>query len=289
MDTNLLRNFIAIAREGTMTAAAETLHIEQPTLSVQMKNLEQTFGKKLFQKQGRHIALTEEGFLLRKRAEDILDIVDKTYAEFQEMNILHGGDVRIGCAESYLIGHLAKTIKKLRSNYPHLHYHITSGGTEAVLERLDQGRLDFAIIVEPPNLSRYNYLELPGRDTWGVVMLPEHPLAKKSAICFNDLLNDELIVSEQSLKADFPRWCGERIDQLHFTGFTNLFYNGTIFAKNGLGLLLTFEHLVDENSALCFRPLTPVLENTMYVIWRKYQAFTPIAEVLLQALQDEFA
>ena len=134
MDTNILRNFVEIAREGSMTAAAEALHISQPTLSVQMKNLEKEFGKHLFQKQGRNIILTEEGFLLRKRAEDILDIMDKTYAEFQEMNILDGGDIRIGCAESYLIQHLANTIKELRETYPRLYYHITSGDTDVVLE-----------------------------------------------------------------------------------------------------------------------------------------------------------
>ncbi len=289
MDMNLLRNFVEIAREGSMTGAAEALHISQPTLSVQMKNLEKEFGKQLFRKQGRNIILTEEGFLLRKRAEDILDIMDKTYAEFQEMDLLDGGDVRIGCAESYLIRHLANTIKTLRQDYPRLYYHITSGGTDVVLERLDRGILDFAILVEPPTLTRYNYIELPGCDTWGLVMPKAHPLAQKSAICFADLINHELIVSEQSLKADFPRWCGDRIDQLNFTGFTNLFYNGTVFVKSGLGLLLTFEHLAADTEELCFRPLTPVLENKMYVVWKKYQVFTPIAEVLLNALQKSFA
>lgn len=289
MDTNLLRNFVEIAREGSMTAAAEALHISQPTLSVQMKNLEKELGKSLFQKQGRNIVLTEEGFLLRKRAEDILDMVDKTYAEFQEMNILDGGDIRIGCAESYLIRHLANTIKQLRQDYPRLYYHITSGDTDVVLERLDRGILDFAILVEPPNLARYHYIELPGRDTWGVVMPRKHPLAQKKAIAFRDLLDYELIVSEQSFKADFPRWCGERIDQLNFTGFTNLFYNGTVFVKSGLGLLLAFDHLSGDTSELCFRPLTPVLENKMYIVWKKYQVFTPIAEVLCKALQKNFS
>ena len=289
MDTNLLRNFVEIAREGSMTAAAEALHISQPTLSVQMKNLEKELGKSLFQKQGRNIVLTEEGFLLRKRAEDILDMVDKTYAEFQEMNILDGGDIRIGCAESYLIRHLANTIKQLRQDYPRLYYHITSGDTDVVLERLDRGILDFAILVEPPNLARYHYIELPGRDTWGVVMPRNHPLAQKQAIGFSDLLGYELIVSEQSFKADFPRWCGEQIDRLNFTGFTNLFYNGTVFVKSGLGLLLAFDHLSGDTSELCFRPLTPVLENKMYIVWKKYQVFTPIAEVLCKALQKNFS
>ena len=288
MDTTILKNFVTIAREGTMTAAAAALHISQPTLSVQMKNLEKEFETQLFQKQGRNIVLTEEGFLLRKRAEDILDMIDKTYAEFQEMNLLNGGDVRIGCAESYLIGHLGNTIKKLRHTYPLLQYHLVDGDSDVVIDRLDRGLLDLAIIVEPPNLTRYNYIELPGTDTWGVVMPKDHPLAEKKAIAFDDLLGYDLIVSEQSYIADFPRWCGDQLDKLHFTGFTNLFYNGTVFVKCGLGLLLTFEHLVENDTDFCFRPLTPVLENKMYIIWKKYQVFTPITEVLINALKESF-
>jgi DNA-binding transcriptional LysR family regulator len=288
MDTAVLKNFVTIAREGTMTAAAEALHISQPTLSVQMKNLEKEFDTRLFQKQGRNIVLTDEGFLLRKRAEDILEMIDKTYAEFQELNLLNGGDVRIGCAESYLICHLGNTIKKLRQTYPLLQYHLINGDSDVVIDRLDRGLLDLAIIVEPPNLTRYNYIELPGTDTWGVVMPKDHPLAAKMAITFDDLLGYDLIVSEQSYITDFPRWCGDRLDKLHFNGFTNLFYNGTVFVKCGLGLLLSFEHLVENDTDFCFRPLTPVLENKIYIIWKKYQVFTPIAEVLINALKDDF-
>lgn len=288
MDTQILHNFLAIAREGSMTAAAETLHISQPTLSVQMKQLEERLGRKLFRKQGRNIMLTEEGNLLRQRAEDILGIVNKTLAEFQDLHILNGGDVRIGSAETHLVSHLANTFSYLRQRYPLLRFHITSGDTEHVLALLDHGILDFSVLVEPPNLSRYNYIEFPGKDRYGIIMPNTHPLAEKELITFNDLLGENLMTSDQSMRADIPRWCGEKLDQLNFIGFVNLFYNAAVFVRAELGLHLTFEHLISEGNGLVFRPLSPPLENRTYVVWKKYQVFTPIAETVIDVLKETF-
>lgn len=279
MEINILRHFMAIAREGNMTAAAQSLHISQSTLSLQMKRLEEELGKPLFVRHSRSVSLTDEGMLLRERAKDILSMVDKTEAEFKEMDILKGGDIRIGCAESWLIGKLAQKMKEFKKQYPLLRFHLTSGDTDIVIDRLDRGLLDFAMIVEPPNLERYNYIKVPGTDIWGVIMREDHPLAKKDAITIDDLISEELICSPQSIKADLPRW-SEKIDQLNFIGTCNLAYNGVRCVEEGLGLLLTFEHLAVQgiHEPLCFRPLTPKLENTMYMIWKKYQIFTPIAE-----------
>ncbi len=284
MEINILRNFLEIAREGNMTSAAERLHISQPTLSVQMKHLEEELGKKLFVRRARSMALTEEGMLLRERASDIVDMVDKTTEEFREMDNLEGGDVRIGCAESWRISYLAEKMQDLRRSYPLFHFHLISGDTDVVAERLDKGLLDFAILVEPPQLEKYNYIELPGEDTWGVVLRTDHPLAQKEAITADDLMGEDLICSEQSIKADLPRWCGDKVEHLNFAGTCSLSYNGVRCAEEGLGLMLTFEHLNDSGirHPLCFRPLDPPLTNKMYLIWKKYQVFTPIAEKLLE-------
>ncbi|MDO5112326.1 MAG: LysR family transcriptional regulator [Clostridia bacterium] len=290
MEIRVLRYFLEIAREENMTRAAETLHVSQPSLSKQMKELERELGKKLFRRGSASVRLTDEGMLLRKRAEDILDMVDKTTDEFKALGAVTGGDVYIGCAESCQIRHLAAVIREFRKSYPLFKHHILSGDTQQVAERLDRGLLDFAVIVEPPNLARYNYIELPGADTWGVVMRKDSPLAAKESIEVNDLLGLPLLSSPQSLEADFPRWCGEKLDALHFTGTVNLFYNGTVFVREGLGYLLTFEHLADtgRDSALCFRPLSPRLETKMYIIWKKYQVFTPIAELLMEEIKAAF-
>ena len=291
MEIRVLRYFLEIARTGNMTRAAETLHVSQPTLSKQIKDLEQELGKKLFIRKSTSLSLTDEGMLLRKRAEDILDMVDKTTDEFKALDEITGGEVHIGCAESYQIKYLAQAIHSFKKKYPLFRYHLTSGNTEQVTERLDRGLIDFAVIVEPPNLSRYNYLELPESDIWGLIMKNDDPLARKNTICFEDLADLDLICSEQGMKFDIARWCGEKADTLNLTGTLNLSYNGSVFVKEGLGYMLTFDKLIktDSESGLCFRPLEPVLETKMYVIWKKYQVFTPIAELLLDELKEQIS
>lgn len=291
MELRVLRYFIEVAREGSITGAARALHISQPTLSKQLKELEAELGCKLFVRGNYNVRLTEEGILLRKRAEDILDMADKTVEEFQSLNDVTGGDVRIGCAESWLIHHLASVLKEFRLRYPGLRFHITSGDTRVVVNDLEQGLSDFAVIVEPPDLSKYNYLSLPGGDTWGLLMRTDDPLAQKTAICPADLQGVPLISSPQSLRADLPRWCGEAVDQLNMVGTINLFYNGSVFVREGLGCLLVFDRLADVSpgSGLCFRPLSPRLETKMYIIWKKYQVFTPIAERLVELLKERFS
>ena len=290
MEIRVLRYFIEIAREENMTRAAEKLHISQPSLSKEIKKLEEELGHELFVRTNKSMHLTDEGMLLRKRAEDILSMTDKTIEEFSQLDSITGGEIRIGCAESYLIKYLARSIRSFKEQYPNFIFHIFSGDTEPVAERLDRGLLDLAVIVEPPNLSKYNYLTVPGCDKWGLVMLRDCPLAAKSEMTLEDLYGLPLFCSEQSIKADFPRWCGEDIDKLHFAGTFNLAYNGSIFVKEGLGYLLTFEHLIDtsEESGLCFRPITPALETKMYIIWRKYQVFSPIAELFVKKLKAEY-
>lgn len=291
MELRTLRYFLEIAREENMTRAGERLHVSQPTLSKQMKELEEELGKKLFRRGGATLRLTDEGMLLRKRAEDILAMVEKTEEDFRSLDEVTGGDVYIGCAESFHLRALAGLIHAFRRRYPLLRYHLLSGDTAQVAERLDRGLLDFAVIVEPPNLQKYNYLELPEDDVWGVVMRKDCPLAQRQAVTAEDLIGYDLISSPQSLEADFPRWCGERLDRLHLVGTINLFYNGTLFVQAGDCLLLTFDRLADtgEDSALCFRPLSPPLRSKMYIIWKKYQVFSPIAQRLLEQIRQSFS
>ena len=290
MEIRVLRYFLEIARESNMSRAAKILHVSQPTLSKQMKELESELGKKLFHRGSTSVSLTDEGMLLRKRAEDILTMVDKTTSEFLELDNITGGEVHIGCAESHQIKYLAWVIKDFKEAYPRFRYHLTSGNTEQVVERLDRGLIDFAFIVEPPNLERYNHIEIPGADIWGLTIRKDHPLAEKKEIVFADLIRVDLICSEQGMKFDIARWCGENTDQLKLSGTINLCYNGGIFVEEGLGGMLTFDRLVNtgDDSNLCFRPLSPRLETKMYIIWKKYQVFTPIAELLLDELKKRF-
>ena len=290
MELRTMRYFLAAAREENMTRAAEILHVTQPTLSKQIQSLEDELGKKLFIRHSFHIELTEEGMLLRKRAEDLVNMADKILGEFLMLDDIVGGDIYFGLAESYQIRYLAAEIKKFKNIYPDLRYHITSGDTEQVTEKLDKGVIDFAVLAEEPNISKYNYLTFPKADIWGLIVPADSVLSEKQEITVDDLVGLPLFCSEQGWSKDIAKWQPERINDLRLEGSFRLSYNGSLFVKEGLGYLLTLEHLVDTSadSGLVFRPLYPRLETKMYLIWRKYQVFTPIAERLLDCLKKSF-
>ncbi|MCM1127288.1 MAG: LysR family transcriptional regulator [Lachnospiraceae bacterium] len=289
MEIRTLRYFLAVAREENMTRAAQILHVTQPTLSKQLKSLEEELGKKLFLRHSFSIQLTEEGMLLRKRAEDLVRMADKITSEFLALDDVTGGDVYLGLAESCQIRFLAREINSFQKSYPDLRYHITSGDTEQVTEKLDKGVIDFAVLAEDPNPSKYNYLNFPCADVWGVVMPADCPHALKETICIDDLTGLPLFCSEQGWNHDIPRWCGSRMDELHLEGSFRLSYNASLFVKEKLGYLLTFDHLINTSpeSGLVFRPLFPKLETKIYLVWKKYQVFTPIAERLLDSLKEK--
>ena len=291
MEIRTLRYFLAVAREENMTRAAEQLHVTQPTLSKTLKALEDELGKKLFTRHSFSIRLTNEGVLLRNRAEDLVSMADKIAQEFVTLDDITGGDIYLGLAESYQIRTLARAIKEFQKQYPELHYHITSGGTEQVTEKLDKGLLDFAVLVETPDYTKYEALIFPHADVWGLVFSADDPLKKKKTITVDDLIGLPLFCSEQSWRNDIPRWCGDRMKELRLEGSFRLAYNGSMFAREGLGYLLTFDRLIDtsSDSGLVFRPLSPTLENKLYLVWKKYQAVSPIAERFLKHLQSSFA
>ena len=228
--------------------------------------------------------------MLRKRAEDLVKMADKITEEFHTLDDLSGGEIFLGLAESYQIRRLAAVIRMLKNISPDLRYHITSGDTEQVTEKLDKGILDFGVIVEEPDRRRYHALPMPECDRWGIVMPADCALAQKPCVCFEDLRGLPLFCSEQSWHADIPRWCGGRQDELLLEGSFRLAYNGSVFVREGLGYLLTFEHLIGTGpaSGLAFRPLAPVLETRMYLIWKKHQVFTPIADRFIQTVQAAF-
>ena len=292
MDIRSLRYFLAVAREENMTRAAELLHVTQPTLSKTLKALEAELGKKLFTRRSFSIRLTDEGMLLRDRAEDLVAMADKIEHEFISLDEITGGDLYFGLAESYQIRHLAREIHRFKAAYPGLNYHITSGDTEQVTEKLDKGLLDFAVICsELPDTRKYEYITFPEKDIWGAVMPATHPLAAKKAISVDDLKGEPLFCSEQRWQREISEWAADRVNELSLEGSFRLSYNGSMFALEGLGILLTFEHLVDcsENSGLVFRPLYPVKESSFYLIWNKYQTFTPIAERFLSQITQSFS
>ncbi len=290
MEIRTLRYFLAVAREENMTRAAEFLHVTQPTLSKQLKSLENELGKKLFTRHSFSIRLTDEGMLLRNRAEDLVSMADKIEQEFVSLDDITGGELYLGLAESYQIKYLAKAIKDFKRRYPNLHYHITSGDTEQIADKLDKGLLDFLVLAEYPDSRKYEHIEFPESDRWGLVMPKNDPLAKKKAVRAKDISGLPLFCSEQAWNHEIKEWAGASFSEMKLEGSFRLSYNGSIFTKEGLGYLLTFDHLIDtsDKSDLAFRPLTPKVETKLYIAWNRYQTFTPIAERFLQQLQASF-
>lgn len=289
MEIRVLRYFLKVAHEENITKAATFLHISQPTLSRQLKELEEELGKKLFVRSNYSVKLTEEGMLLRKRAEDILDMVDKTTAEFKSLDEINGGDIHVGCAESEGIKYFIRSAKKLQNKYPNIRYHVYSSDIDAISERLDRGLLDFAIIVHEVDPQKYNYIKLPSYDSWGLLMRKDSPLAIKESIYHQDLYSLPLISSRQSMTEEMPKWLGDNISKLNIIATYDLIFNASIMVREGLGYALGFDKLIytGADSDLCFRKLSPELNSPMYMIWKKYQIFSPVAQLLLDELKKD--
>ena len=290
MEIRTLRYFLAVAREENMTRAAELLHVTQPTLSKALRALEDELGKKLFTRHSFSIALTDEGVLLRDRAEDLLSMADKIEKEFLSLDDITGGELYFGLAESFQIRYLARELRVLKEQYPGLRYHITSGDTEQVTEKLDKGLLDFAVICDRPDGRKYESVEFPQGDTWGLILPADAPLAEKDAIRIDDLIGLPLFTSEQGWEGDIREWAGGRFGELHLEGSFRLAYNASVFVREGLGFQLSFGGLVDVSpqSGLVFRPLDPELKTRLYLIRNRYQALTPIAEKFLAQVRSSF-
>ncbi|MDT0147566.1 LysR family transcriptional regulator [Priestia aryabhattai] len=296
MEIRVLRYFLTVAREGNITKAADVLHVTQPTLSRQLKDLEQELGKKLFIRSSHSIILTDEGMLLRNRAEEIVNMVDKLEAEFSSMEETIGGDIYIGGGETEAMKHIARVAKDVQLRYPNIRYHLYSGNEEDITERLDKGLLDFGILIQPADISKYNYLNIPAKDVWGVVMRRDSSLALKESIQAADLLNAPLICSRQAMKQTFSKnefsdWFGEDFHKLNIVTTYNLAYNAAIMVEEGIGYAITLDKIVNTstNSNLCFRPLQPRLESGLNIVWKKHHVLSAAADAFLKELQGKFS
>ena len=294
MELRVLHYFLTIAREGSITNAANVLHVTQPTLSRQIHDLEEELGQRLFVRGSRNMSLTAEGMILRKRAEEIISMVDKTEAEFHSMSNVVSGDIYIGGGETEAVKLIAQIVCELRSAYPEIHYHLYSGNAEDVTERLDKGLLDFGLLIQPADISKYDYLNIPAKDTWGVIMRKDSSLAEKETIRKEDLLNVPLICSRQVIskerhRNEFAEWFGEDFDKLDIVTTFNLVYNAAIMVEAGVGYAITIDKIANttESSSLCFRPLRPQLDSGLNVIWKKNQVFSAAAELFLEKLREQ--
>ncbi len=291
MELRVLEYFLAVAREQNITAAAESLHLSQPALSRQLREMEEKLGKQLLirgVKGSRKVILTEEGMILRRRAEEILSLVRRTENEITQSDETIAGNVFIGTGETETVRLFAKVAKKLQQKYPDIRYNISSGNAEHVLEYLDKGLIDFGLLFTEIDSQKYEAIPVPIKDTWGVLMRKDSPLAEKEVIHPEDLWDKPLIVSHQ--KGDdryLNQWLQREESELHIVATYNLLFNASLLVDEGLGYALCYDKLINtKGSNLCFRPFSPGLEARGFIVWKKYQVFSKAANIFLQYLQE---
>lgn len=290
MDIRVLQYFLAVAREESITKAAETLHMTQPPLSRQMKELEEELGVQLLIRGSKKVTLTEDGVLLRRRAEELVDLLEKTKTEMRSSEQNISGDIYIGSGETDAISFVARAAETLQRSGHALHYHLYSGDAEHVTQRLDKGLIDFGLLIEPVDIEKYDYTRLPVRERWGVLMRKDAPLAQKASVCPEDLRDQPLIMSHQvTASSVMAGWFKTDLSKLHIFVTYNLIYNAAHYVERGLGYAIALDKLVNTtgNSGLCFRPLAPALEAGLCIVWKKHQVFSRASELFLRQLQRE--
>ena len=289
MELRVLQYFLAVAREQNISAAAQSLHLTQPTLSRQLMELEKELGKQLMVRGSRKITLTEDGMRLRRRAEEILELVDRTEKEVMQSDDTVSGDIYIGTGETDGVRQIVRAANQLQGSHPGIRFHIVSGDAMDVCERLDKGLLDFGILLGDMDKTKYSCMELPMKDTWGVLMRRDSPLAQRETVSPRDLWDKPLILSRQvDNKSGLYRWLRKEPSELHTVATYNLIYNASLMVDEGMGYAFTLDKLVNTaGSNLCFRPLKPRLELGMYLVWKKSQIFSRAAELFLEQLQAQ--
>lgn len=291
MEIRVLRYFLAVAKEESISKAAILLHISQPTLSRQLMDMEKELGKNLFIRGNRKITLTEEGLFLQKRAQEIVDLVDKTQSEFNTSDEIISGDIYIGGGETDAMRLISKCAYNLQKKYPNLRYHLFSGNGDDVRDKLDKGLIDFGIVIEPSDISKYDFIRIPLKDTWGLLMKKNSPYASKDFIEPSDIMKIPIITSSQTLvEKEISKWLGVNISELNIVATYNLVFNASLLVDEGVGYALCLDKLINTtgSSNLCFKPLYPPLEANLNIIWKKYQVFSRASEIFLNYIKKEF-
>lgn len=291
MEIRVLKYFLAVAKEESISKAAESIHITQPTLSRQLMELEQELQTKLLirGKRNKKVTLTDDGKLLRARAQEIVDLANKTESEFlfDDENI--SGEVFIGGGETDSIRVVGKAIKELTREYPNIKYHFFSGNGEDVTEKLNKGLIDFGVFIEPIDKKEYGFIQFKQKETWGLLMPKNSPLSAKEYITPQDLLNIPILTSRQYLvKNLLSGWLGYNYEKLNVIGTYNLLYNASIMVEEGVGYALCIDKLINltGDSRLCFRPLQPSLEAGILIAWKKNLPLSKSSRIFLNKLQE---
>ncbi|MBO0481423.1 LysR family transcriptional regulator [Candidatus Enterococcus courvalinii] len=285
MELRVLNYFLTVAREKTISKAAKTLHVTQPTLSKQLKELEQELGIKLFERGSREITLTEDGIYLQNRGQEIMTLVDLTISNLTNQSVI-SGKITIGGGETEAFGVIAGLVHKLITDHPDIKVEIYSGNADDVLDKLDKGLLDFGLVIDPVSKQKYEYKQLPPKDRWGILLNNKNPLSKQEFVLAEELKEIPLLISNQSsVDNQLAEWFGTNLHNLNIVGTYNLLYNASVMVKEDVASALCIEGIINtEGTDLQFVPLSPSLYATINIVWKKNRVFSNAANQLLTLL-----
>ena len=286
MELRVLRYFLAVAREENITKAASLLHVTQPTLSRQIQQLEEELGVKLFRRSQYRVILTDDGMLLRRRAQEIVELADKAQRELRHTEAELTGEIAIGCGESMGMSFLSRHIREFRRLHPQVQFRIYSANADDIKEHIEKGLLDMGLLTEPVDIGRYAFLRTPQKDHWGVLLPKEHLLAQKAAVAPKDLLGIPLLIAgRETVRNELAGWFGDIYDKIEIAATYNLILNAANMVENGVGAALCFDlgHISD---GLTFVPLSPGLETGTVLAWKKDQVDSPAAKQFLTCIRN---
>ena len=286
MELRVLRYFLAVAREENITRAAALLHLTQPTLSRQLMQLEEELGVKLFHRGKYRVVLTEEGMLLRRRAQELVELEEKTRQEFRQDHQELRGEIAIGGGDLEGMSALAGMLASFHQRHPQVRYQLYSGNADNTKERIEQGTLDLALLLEPVEISRYDFVRLPTKERWGVLVREDSPLAKQEQVTARDLAQVPLIFSRRELVLqELERWLGVYGEGREPVASGNLPYNMSLLVREGMGVMVTVE-LRCHYEGLRFIPLSPPLESGTVLAWKKAETFPPAMAAFLNHVKE---
>ena len=288
MELRVLKYFLAVAREENITKAAEFLHITKPTLSRQLMQLEEELNAQLFIRGKNRIVLTDEGMLLRRRAEEIVDLANKTEKEFLEQDNLVTGEIFIGGGETNAMHILARIIKEFKEEYPQIKYQFYSGNADDIKERLDKGLIDIGLLTEPVDIEKYEFVRLDQKEVWGILAPKDSKLAAKEYATPQDLLKLPLLSTRRTIvQNEIANWFGQDYEQLDIIATYNLIYNAAIMVEEGIGYAICLEKLVNINdeTKIRFIPFYPPLLTGTVIVWKKHQIFSPATARFIEKIK----
>ena len=288
MELRVLRYFLMAAREENITKAAKLLHITQPTLSRQLMQLEEELGVKLFHRGKYHIVLTEEGMLLRRRAQEMIELEEKTKREFSKEEAELAGEIAIGCGETRNMTFLSQKMAQFRQEHPLIRYDVYSAIADDIKERMEKGILDLALLMEPVDIAKYEFVRMPEKEQWGVLVREDSPLASLEAVSPEDLIGQPILNAKREIvQNELANWFGDAYDKIEIAATYNLILNASNMVRNGVGAALCFR-LDNQYDGLRFVPLEPELETGAVLAWKKNQTFSETSSRFIDFIKHSF-